>query len=103
MKTERNLNSVFIQGIPDKVLDVDSSSLSSPSASPQGMASPTRLGNAVCANCREEIVDKYLLKVHKDTDLLSDFFSAKILSVPLVARLVSCQSLSSLTDFARVK
>lgn len=39
-----------------EVLDEDTSS-------PQAMASAPLLGTTVCANCNEEIVDKYLLKV----------------------------------------
>lgn len=40
-----------------EVLDEDSSSL-------QAMASAPLMGRTVCANCGEEIVDKYLLKVN---------------------------------------
>lgn len=48
-------------------------------------------------------MDKYLLKVHKETHLLSVFFfSTKLPSTLFVSRLVSCQSLS-LRHFARVK
>ncbi|XP_038125614.1 LIM/homeobox protein Lhx8 isoform X3 [Cyprinodon tularosa] len=45
------------EGAPVEVLDEDTSS-------PQAMNSAPLLGRSVCANCNEEIVDKYLLKVN---------------------------------------
>uniref|UniRef100_A0A8C8A6X4 LIM homeobox 8b n=1 Tax=Oryzias sinensis TaxID=183150 RepID=A0A8C8A6X4_9TELE len=46
-----------IMGAPLEVLDEDA-------ASPRAMASAPLLCRRVCANCNEEIVDKYLLKVN---------------------------------------
>ncbi|XP_032428533.1 LIM/homeobox protein Lhx8 isoform X2 [Xiphophorus hellerii] len=46
-----------MMGAPVEVLDEDTSS-------PPAMASAPLLGRSVCANCNEEIVDKYLLKVN---------------------------------------
>ena len=46
------------QDTPVEVLDEDSCS-----SSLQAMASAPLLGRTVCANCNEDIVDKYLLKV----------------------------------------
>ncbi|XP_028977608.1 LIM/homeobox protein Lhx8 isoform X2 [Esox lucius] len=51
-------------GTPVDVLDDDSCSLGSTSPSLQAMVSGPLLGRTVCANCSEEIVDKYLLKVN---------------------------------------
>ncbi|KAL1023141.1 hypothetical protein UPYG_G00036890 [Umbra pygmaea] len=52
------------RGTPVEVLDDDSCSLGSSSPSLQTMVSAPLLGRTVCANCSEEIVDKYLLKVN---------------------------------------
>lgn len=51
-----------------EVLDEDTSS-------PPAMASAPLLGRSVCANCNEEIVDKYLLKVKETNKQIKKLFS----------------------------